>query len=314
MWIPYFLLEFWEPETPVETTQASEQDTSEREFEVYFYLENPPTRRRDVELHLTETAYRTQTDGTGRTAAVRFDPTADKLLERVGFKIKDVSARAAFRYCYDKLCLLLSGWALMTGSGFSIFGLLIADDRHKARWKVIPQRAAAKDFMLPAELSLSPQHSAAVSLYREGRNAQSPFYRFLCCYKILEAWYQGGGIFAEADRLVRARGLPVTRPRRTVTRDMLVRSLVFAAHNEFEGVSFANFFELLGPWRVRVAHAITDAGEFLNLDLYESQIALGPIANLTDMVARQVLLDEFDLWAAIREAPGPQEPQGERRG
>ncbi len=25
MWIPYFLLEFWEPETPVETTQASEQ-------------------------------------------------------------------------------------------------------------------------------------------------------------------------------------------------------------------------------------------------------------------------------------------------
>ncbi len=302
MWIPYFLLEFWEPETPLETTQASEQDRGEREFEVYFYLENPPTRRRNVELHLTETVYRTQTDGTGRTVAVRFDPTADGLLERIDLKIKDVSARAAFRYAYDKVCQLLSFWALVTGSGFSIFGLLIADDRHKARWKVVPQTAAPDDFVLPAEISLSPHHSAVVSLYREGRNAQSPFYRFLCCYKILEAWYQGGGIFAEADRLVRAQGLSVTRPRRTVTKDMLVMSLVFEAHKEFEGVTFAKFFELLGPWRVRVAHAITDAGEFLNLDLYESQIALGPIANLTDMVARQVLLDEFDLWAAIRAA------------
>jgi hypothetical protein len=193
-------------------------------------------------------------------------------------------------------------WALLTGSGFSIFGLMIVDDRHKATWKVVPQRAAAEEFMLPDEMSLPPQHAAVVSLYREGRNAQSPFYRFLCCYKILEAWYQGGGIFAEADRLSRTRGLAVTRPRRIVTRDMLVLSLVFNSHPEFEGVSFKKFFELLAPWRVQVAHAVTYAGDFLNHDLYESHVVLGPIANLTDMVARQVLLDEFDLWAAIREA------------
>lgn len=302
MWIPYFLLEFWEPDTPIETTRASEEDAREREFEVYFYLENPPTRRREVELRLRETVYRSQTDGTGRTVAVRFDPTADGVLERVGFKIKDTSARAAFRYCYDKVCPLLSFWAVMTGSGISIFGLGVADDRHKAVWKVVPQRATPEDFMLPDEVALSPQHSAALSLYREGRNAQSPFYRFLCCYKILEAWYRGGGIFAEADRVVRERDLPVRRPRRVVTQEMLVMSLVFQAHREFEGVSFARFFELLEPWRTRVAHAITEAGEFLNLDLYESQIALGPIANLTDLVARQALLDEFDLWAAIRAA------------
>jgi hypothetical protein len=81
---------------------------------------------------------------------------------------------------------------------------------------------------------------------------------------------------------------------------MLVTSLVFSAHPEFEGVTFAAFFDLLGPWRTRVAHAVTDAGDFTDFDKYETQIELGPLANLTDLVARQVLLDEFWFWTEIR--------------
>lgn len=302
MWIPYFLFEFWEPETDIESTRASEADHEERKLEIWFFLENPPTRRREVELRLAEAQVRTLTDGSGRQATIRFDPNDDRLLKAVGFRVRDTNAKAAFRYCYNLLCQQLSVWAVATGSGFSIFGLRIIDSRHNATWKVVPQQAAPDEFFLPASVVLSPQHAAIISLYREGRNAQSPFYRFLCCYKILEAWYRSGGIFATADRLVRERNLPFRRPRRTITQDMLVLSLVFNSRPEFREVTFGEYFERLNPWRVKVAHAVTEAGEFVNFDHYETQIELGPVANLTELVARQILLDELELWRQIEEA------------
>src|SRR3990172_4255655 len=305
MWIPYFLLEFWEHETPLETVTASKSDEEERHFEVWFLLENPPTREREVELKLSNPIYKTQTDGAGRAASMQFLPNSNGQLEAVAFKVPDHSAKLSFRYCYDRLCQLLSFWALVTGSGFSVFGLRIVDVKHNTRWKVLPQRAAADPFVLPQGIDLPEEHAAIVSLYREGRNAQSPFYRFLCCYKILEAWYKSGGIFAQADRLIREKGLPLSRPRRRITHDTLVLSLVFNAHPEFENVTFVQFFDLLNPWRLKVAHAVTDEGTFVNFDRYEAQTDLGPIANLTDMVARQILLDEFDLWGQINEAITP---------
>ncbi len=47
---------------------------------------------------------------------------------------------------------------------------------------------------------------------------------------------------------------------------------------------------------------MTDAGEFINFDTYESQVNVGPVANLTDMVARQILLDELDMWKQLTNA------------
>ncbi len=67
MWIPYFLFEFWEPDTSMKTVRASEADNDEREFEMWFCLENPPTRRRDVELRLAAALERQRQDSGGRT-------------------------------------------------------------------------------------------------------------------------------------------------------------------------------------------------------------------------------------------------------
>lgn len=303
MWIPHFLLEFWEPETSAESVQVSERDISERKFELWFFLEDPPTRVvQDSGLALAAPEQRTQTDGTGRSVGLRFEPNEKGRLGSVAFKVTDTSAKAAFRYCYDRLCQLLSFWAITAGTGFGIFGLRVIDDKHGAKWKVIPQRTVPEPFYLPLGIAVGDKHAAMMSLYREGRNTPSPLYRFLCFYKILEAWYQHGNVFGAADRLIRERNLPFRRPRRIITHDMLVLSLVFNRYPEFEGRSFAEFFNLLNPYRVKVAHAITDAGTFVDLDKYESTVELAPTANLTDLVARQVLLDEFELWRHIQEA------------
>lgn len=246
MWIPHFLLEFWEPETSPESVVASETDLSERKFEVWFFLEDPPARLvQDSGLALAAPENRTQTDGTGRSVGVRFEPNDKGRLGSVAFKVTDTSAKAAFRYCYDRLCQLLSCWAIIVGTGFGIFGLRVIDDKHGAKWKVIPQRSAPEPFGLPLGIAVGQELGAMMSLYREGRNSASPFYRFHCFYKILEAWYQHGNIFGAADRLVRERSLPFRRPRRIISHDMLVLSLIFNKHPEFEGTSFAEFFTLL---------------------------------------------------------------------
>ncbi|MFX0202352.1 MAG: methylamine utilization protein MauJ [Candidatus Hodarchaeota archaeon] len=303
MWIPYFILEFWEPdETEIETIQASEGDTEERTFEIVFFLENPPSHRQGVDLRLGEAQIQTQIDEMSRQVTVRFQPNTDGRLWSVVFIVSDTNPKSAFRYCYDRLSPLLSFWALMTGSGFAILGLRIIDTGHGAKWKVVPQHSRPEEFAIPASMTIGGEHGAMLSLYREARNSQSPFYRFLCCYKILEAWYRNRDIFSYADRIVRENNLPFRRPPRTVTHEMLVISMVFSRHPEFRDVRFGRFFELLNPWRRSVAHAITDEGEFLNFDRYESLIEIGPIANLTELVTRQVLLDESALLQDIANA------------
>jgi hypothetical protein len=302
MWIPYFIFEFWETESPPETIAASENDTEERRFEIGFFLENPPSRNRGVEIELEQPEQRAQTDGMGRQAAILFQPNNNNLLNVIVYQLNDSNPKEAFKRCFDNLSQLLSFWALGSGSGFSIYSVRIQDLRHNAVWIIKPQSARPAAFFIPREINIGPEHAAMLSLYREARNTQSPFYRFLCCYKILEGWYNHGSIFGMADRLIRERNLTLRRPRRTITREMLVMSLLFNTHPEFEGRSFANFFQLLNPWRVKIAHFLTEAGEYINFDSYESQLEFGPIANLTDMAARDVLSDEFHLWGQIREA------------
>ena len=87
---------------------------------------------------------------------------------------------------------MLSFWAITAGTGFGIFGLRVIDEKYGVKWKVIPQRSAPEPFYLPLGIEAGQQHAAMMSLYREGRNSASPFYRFLCFYKILEAGISTG--------------------------------------------------------------------------------------------------------------------------
>lgn len=299
MWIPSFLLEFWEPESQM-GIEASDQDTQSREFQIFFFLENPTTRSRQVELFLPKEQDGVLTSGDGRVLKILFRPNENnKHLDHVGFKVQDTKPKSAFSSCFNVLSQLMSIWSLETGAGFSIFGCRILDPKHQANWKIVPQRVTPDLFFIPAAMALDDEYAAMLSLYREARNSQSLSYRFLCCYKILEAWYNHGSIFAKADRLIKEHNVSLKRPRRKITQDLLVSSLVFNNHPEFKELSFGDFFQRLSEWRKKVAHAITDSGDFINLDKYEWQLEIGPIANLTDLIARQVLLDEFELWRAL---------------
>lgn len=233
MWVAHYLLELWEPHSSAESIKASESDASERGFEVWFYLEDPLGRLvEDSALLLPSTLDRTFSDagGTGRSMAVRFLPNDKGRLRAIGFGIAEQSPKAAFLYCFDNVSPMLSYWTFSFGNGFSIYCVRILDHKHHAEWSILPHHIATESFRLPIDLAPRPEHAAVISLYREGRNAQSPFYRFLCFYKILEAWYRHRSIFGEADRLIKDNAerimqhgdtVPSRPPQRRITKDML---------------------------------------------------------------------------------------------
>jgi len=301
VWIPHFIFELWKSVSPFDTIGASQSDNVERRFEIGFYLENPPSRQRTVEIELHDPIQKTQNDGLGRQSNILFQPFNNRL-NVIVYQVSDLNPKEAFKRCFDYISQLLSFWALGSGSGFSIYSVRIHDLKHNAVWIIEPQSAKPSEFFLPKEINLEAEHAAMLSLYREARNAQSPFYRFLCCYKILEGWYRHGSIFGRADRLINERNLSFRRPRRNITGDMLVKSLLFNTHPEFEGKSYGEFFHMINSWRVKIAHFLTEDGEYINFDRYKSQLEFGPIANLTDMVARDILSDELHLWGKINDS------------
>jgi hypothetical protein len=303
MWIPQFLLSYWEPESAPETIERSRSDTRERAIDICFILEDPPARLEGVALRLKKDGLQSkETSGKGRDSDMWFRPDKDGRLEAIIYRVKDTVVGNAFLYAHDNVTKLLSIWAVAHGTGFSIRAVRVMDVESGAMWWVSGKSSIEDEFGLPAGISLGDEHATLLSLYREGRNAISPFYRFLCFYKIFEAWYKQSKFFGRADRLISRHKLSFRRPKRVIEQHELTLALIFKSRPELLGVTFGKLFELMNPLRVKVAHALTDDGDFINFDKYESQTEIGPVANLLDVVSRQLILDELDLWKKIVES------------
>jgi hypothetical protein len=123
---------------------------------------------------------------------------------------------------------------------------------------------------------LSDEFCKFASVYREALNSSSPFYRFLCFYKLVESVYLRQKLHAEEAK---SRGLePKKRPEdvklsndairgiigwiypwEDVTDDFLMRQLLPA---EAEGKKFRTIFHgVLEPLRDTIAHTLMKSGE-----------------------------------------------------
>ncbi len=302
MWLPFALSGVWWTESNDDKIKASDQDGDEREFEFLFYLENPPARRFDVDLRCDGDINKTVTDSSGQRISVMFYTSEKNRLARIGCKLTSADRKIALKYCWDTISELMSIWSIKTGSGFSIYAFRVLDAKHDVKWRVFPQQAGPEPFFIPSEIGIRGEYAAMFSLYREARNSQSPFYRFLCCYKILEAWYRCRDIFGEADRLIKEHNLPFRRPKRSITKEDIGFTLILNRHPEFEGKRYGRAFEMLNDWRRQVAHALTNAGQFINLDVHDTLIEASAFADCVDKMANTLLIDEIGLWQQINSA------------
>mgnify|MGYP002620869661 CR=1 FL=1 len=144
------------------------------------------------------------------------------------------------------------------------------------------------------------------SLYREALNSNSPAYKFLCFYKIIE------GLLKRRERIAsecKNRGEEPKRYNEVVPATPAERKAWLTklfnmpptwndsgvVPQEAEGKKFGKVInEYLGPLRVRIAHAVLDTGELALmadeiLDIDRIHRWLG----LTQSIARQMLKNDF---------------------
>ncbi len=310
MWVPYLLSEPWKPESPREQINTSLTDDRERDFLIGFYLKNPVTNVWDVDLQLDKAHKEEFTDAKQSVIVMGFYPGDAGKLNEIVCKTRDVAPRAALERCYSQASRLLDLWSVSLGRGLGIAGFRVADLEHEAKWRSVPFRPSALAFSIPDYDVITDEHAAMAWLYREARNTQSPAYRFLCSYKILEAWNKRLGVFGRTDRMIAERKLPMERPVHSVTQEMAVLSGVWDRHPEFKDVTFDQLLPLLATWRNQAASALVDPGLATSFDQYDSHVEITSLANLVDYAARQVLSDELELWGRINrfdDSPGSTE-------
>jgi hypothetical protein len=156
-----------------------------------------------------------------------------------------------------------------------------------------------------------PDFRGVASLYREGLNANSPVYQFLCLFKIIEALearkkrllrdvkHGGAGYTLPAEVLPTSYGeirtwldaLFYARPAWDFT------AMDSAVPAEVRGKSFDDVIkELLNPQRVHVAHALfEDGGRELTIscdDLLDTR-KIAKLIPLTKCIARRMLKTDF---------------------
>lgn len=282
-----------------EKENLSRVDLSEREYVVCFFLANPHTYDLFVNIEVKEnTAFNVETKD--RKILVKYQNNDKGLLEAVKFSLHHNNKNQAITICYDILSMLLSYWSLNTLSGYIIRGLLLIDVKHQVRWQQLEFKPTPVPLFIPTLFQIDSDNEAVFSLYREGSNSASVFYKFICYYKILEAWALHHSIFKQNSDYIKINKLSIQRVKRTITQEILNFScLSFNEPKQYFNKSFKQFYNELNSYRVKTAHFISRQGDILNFDKYETLKDYYPITNLLDIVVKTILEDEIAIMNEI---------------
>jgi hypothetical protein len=315
MWIPYGLLGPLKAESPPEATLASERDGEERDFLVGFFLRNPVTQAWEADILIESTDCKEGVPIGGRPSFVGFFPGKSGKLEEIIYRVRATAPGAALAACYAHVTGLLALWAVALGRGLDVAGYRVADAKHGGRWRCVPFRPSALPFESPDPSGLSPAHLALAGLYREARNATSARWRLFCALAILEAWSRRDGVFAATDRGLAGRG--EARAAWVVTREMLLRGGALEVGGDLEGCAFPELTHILGLRRDEVTAALGAVGSAVPASDHATEVELAALANLADLAAHKVLVEEIELHRRLAGAPAETEtgpPPDGRKG
>jgi hypothetical protein len=169
-----------------------------------------------------------------------------------------------------------------------------------------------------------PEFEHAVALYREGLNSNTPLYRFLCFYKILELSRK------RRERLGRQNKSATDQDRtgeRIPANDRAALTTwlnaLFYLNRDWDDGVFQQIFlpEVFGkkinnifdnqlrPIRDKVAHGLLDSGDFLLLDNAEDRQTVSKWLPLLRCLARRVMKNDFKEYLEYLKEDGTIEEQ-----
>ncbi len=305
MWTPYFNFDMFAPPPGLKSEQLIKvmQDTELRKFIVQFFLSDIRLMRSEVQLLLPDIS-------SGQEVGVPFRKITklvlatndDKKLSSIILLTESSSPVDAIRWCYNPVCQLLSHWSFQNGGSFTISGAKVKDINHNVVLKTKPDTGVAAialaPMFIPSRFDLDDRHRAMLSMYRECRNSSSPFYSLLCSYKILEAVFQGE-IFVETDNTIKNLGVNDEREPGNISKEMLITARANMLHENYAGLSFKSFMKKVKKTKNGVAHALLRKGDMYDFDHIEHYTEVAITASLADLVAREILEEEFRLMHVI---------------
>lgn len=283
MWIPHNLLAPLKAETPKPTILASEAATEERTFVVGFFLRNPVTRAWETDVLVSQVTASREIRLDGKSCAVDECANVSGKLEELIYTFSSTSAAAALASAFRHVTGDLDRKALQYGRGIETCGWRVADITHGARWRCIPFRPSAL-IAEPASEDVPQAYRQMLRLYREARCAPSAMWRLLSAGAILNAAVDGIAPFTPGNR----------RADYVLTTDMLVRSGTLVAYSNLKGATARDLRDVAEPKRRTLLAMLSPGGESAEADMdggnHHAEGALAALANLVDLVARDLLL------------------------
>jgi len=286
MWVPYNLLSPLKAESPKPAILASEAATNERDFVVGFFLRNPVTRSWETDVLVSASDRDEQITIDGRQGTMQASGNRSGKLEEIIYTLPAKGAVPALAACHEHVVKRLDEMILQYGRGIELVGWRVADIEHGARWRCIPFRPSALEASSYVH-DIRPAYDEVLRLYREARCTTSARWRLICAGAILDAVVAGREPFGiDGGQELVNRGVP------PVTNDMLIRSNAIIAHPHLKGATVVEVRDLVEPRRqaLLAALAISGKGEFVTESGYSYESALAALANLADLMARDLIL------------------------
>ncbi len=301
-WSPHFGFYMWDP-SDESRAQESINDNSKRDYYVNFILENFERRKINDSTYVInkEKVLHQESEKYG-SMDIKFIKNDENHLRTISCRLSSANFDEAIRMAYESIMHFLSLQTFFSANASLVYAMTIEDSKNKAKWTCHPRIRIIAELFIPELIGFTKEFEILLSIYRDAKNNPSPFYRFLCYYKILEAFHAHRYIFKKTDQVIKEKKLSIKRPKRKITKKMLINALLNHRMNEFSNMPYGKYFEYLrSNERLMVAHVFPSdkTKDLVNLNDYEIYSEFVSLGNLTDLVARDILNDEIMLWHQI---------------
>ncbi len=142
---------------------------------------------------------------------------------------------------------------------------------------------------------------SVLALFREGMASTQVAYRLLCYFKILDAWKNGQGPFAQSDELLKKKNRRRDKSRLKLDDRLFSGKGDAKKYEDYLGKKFTWVIDQCTDARDFIAHPFRRSGEFISLDDPNTLIALGDLANIAERMAIEVVVEELQLLSSIAE-------------
>lgn len=292
MWFPYSLPTNLKTEGDRQRANDSKLDECPRDFLVASQLRNPISNDWSVELQLAEPKAVNWKDECGNPIQVTFFPNGDNRLAEIVCKLSDTNLDSAIRRSYTIINKSLEYWSSLSGRGFSIAGIRVADLKHDARWRAMPHWPSALQIPLEIPQNIPDSFWPAAQLYTEGRTSSKDRYRFLCCYALICRWSRAEPPF---DWQTMNADEASAQPTAVVDQEIMALSGAVQFAPGLEGLSIAELAKALESWHARALSFVS--GDVNGKpDDFRSHQEWAAIANIADIAAHRILSQTLAHW------------------